>query len=137
MAVLDRFGPHRLMCEGPRGVTLLGYVPLLHGCDLVGGNVSLWGAGRWALETPTVQSPPRMEERFFPIEGSLFLAAFQSGSRTLTSSSRTLSGHCHACLEAAMLPALRTGWIFETVSQSQLNATFSKTCLGHGIHSQQ
>ena len=55
---------------------------------------------------------------------------------TIGSSSHLLQGH--ACLDTARLPAMMMmGQTFEPVSQAQLNVVFYKSCLGHGVSSQQ
>jgi len=61
---------------------------------------------------------------------SLFLASFRWKCRTLSSSAPFLPACCHAPTLMIM------DWTSEPVNQPQLNVIY-KTCLGHGVCSQQ
>jgi hypothetical protein len=75
--------------------------------------VSLCG---WALRAPSAQALPSEEE-------NLLLTVFGSRRGTLSSFSTTSTSCCSASSHADS----------ETVSQTQLNVSLYKTCLGHGI----
>ena len=94
---------------------------IIRRCGLVGGNVSLWG---WVLRSSVLK---------------VCCCGIQSPSVACRSRCRILSSSPAPCLPA-QCDALHhddNGLNLWTVSQPQLNVFLYKSCLGHGVSSQQ
>jgi len=99
-------------------------------CGLVGESVSLC---RPAMRASSVQALPNEEEicsYLVTVAASLFLGCIRI--KILNNLQH------HVYLDSAMLPTMIiTDWTSETLSQPQLSVSFIKSCLGHGVSSQQ